>query len=60
MQLEERHRVQSVLAPRVGCRLGASVAAHPSAQPIVQFIASVSSSEVAKTENRKLPDVNQK
>jgi len=26
-----RHRVQSVLAPRVGCRLGVSVAAHASA-----------------------------
>ncbi len=31
MQQGERHRVQSVLAPRVGCRLGVSVAAHPSA-----------------------------
>ena len=31
MQHEEQHRVQSVLAPRVGCRLGVSVAAHPSA-----------------------------
>jgi hypothetical protein len=31
IQQEERHRVQSVLAPRVGCRLGVSVAAHPSA-----------------------------
>src|ERR1700730_6981290 len=28
MQQGERHRVQSVLAPRVGCRLGVSVAAH--------------------------------
>jgi hypothetical protein len=31
MQQGERHRVQSVLAPRVGCPLGLSVAAHPSA-----------------------------
>ena len=31
MQQEERHRVQSVLAPRVGCRLDLSVAAHPGA-----------------------------
>jgi len=31
MQQEERHRVQSVLAPRVGCRLDLSVAAHPCA-----------------------------
>ena len=31
MQQGERHRVQSVLAPRVGCRLTVSVAAHASA-----------------------------
>ena len=31
MQQGERHRVQSVLAPRVGCRLSVSVAAHASA-----------------------------
>src|ERR1039458_9926430 len=31
LQQGERHGVQSVLAPRVGCRLGVSVAAHPSA-----------------------------
>jgi hypothetical protein len=31
MQQEERHRVQSVLAPRVGYRLGVSVVAHASA-----------------------------
>jgi hypothetical protein len=31
MERGERHRVQSVLASRVGCRLGVSVAAHPSA-----------------------------
>jgi hypothetical protein len=30
IQQGERHRVQSVLAPRVGCRLGVSVAAHAS------------------------------
>jgi len=31
MQQGERHRVQSGLAPRVGCRLSVSVAAHASA-----------------------------
>src|ERR1700678_980703 len=44
MQQGERHRVQSVLAPRVGCRLAVSVAAHPSAATCsYNSIASVSS-----------------
>jgi hypothetical protein len=44
MQQEERHRVQSVLAPRVGCRLGVSVAGSSQRRNLfVQFIASVSS-----------------